>query len=160
MNNSYSSNFGLRVDYFEYTVKKGDSLFTIAKEFNTTVNDLIDLNLLTSNTIYPGQVIMIGKGNLTTDKDAIDDYITSYDETIESISKQLNVMPNEILKLNGCDKLKLANGQILKVPKRSFYEVKEDDTVDSILKKLNKNCVQIMKANASNWLKPGTKINY
>ena len=36
------NNYGLRVEYVEYSVKKGDSLYAIAKMFNTTVSELID----------------------------------------------------------------------------------------------------------------------
>lgn len=32
--------FGLRIEYVEYTVKKGDSLYNIAKKYDTTVSDL------------------------------------------------------------------------------------------------------------------------
>ena len=31
---------------FMYTVKKGDSLYSIAKKYNTTVNDIMKLNYL------------------------------------------------------------------------------------------------------------------
>ena len=50
--------FGLRIEYVEYTVKKGDSLYNIAKKYDTTVSDLTDINMLTTNTIFPGQVLL------------------------------------------------------------------------------------------------------
>ena len=43
-----------------HTIVRGDSLFKIAKQYNTTVNKLIELNKLkNSNLIYPGQVIKV-----------------------------------------------------------------------------------------------------
>lgn len=53
--------FGLRIEYVEYTVKKGDSLYNIAKKYDTTVSDLTDINMLTTNTIFPGQVLLVPK---------------------------------------------------------------------------------------------------
>lgn len=44
----------------KYTVKKGDSLNKIARENNTSLERLLDLNRLASkDNIYPGQVIKI-----------------------------------------------------------------------------------------------------
>ena len=42
-----------------YTVKKGDSLWKIAKENNTTISNLIKLNKLKNSTIYVGQKLLI-----------------------------------------------------------------------------------------------------
>ena len=45
-----------------YTVKKGDSYWSIAKKYNTTVEEIAQLNEVDVNeTIYPGQKIMILK---------------------------------------------------------------------------------------------------
>ena len=43
------------------TVKKGDTLYSIATKYNLTVNELKSLNNLTSNTIYPGQTLLVSK---------------------------------------------------------------------------------------------------
>lgn len=43
----------------QYTVVAGDTLFGIAQQFNTTVNDIMVVNGLTSHTIIPGQVLNI-----------------------------------------------------------------------------------------------------
>lgn len=43
-----------------YIVKPGDTLYSIAKKFDTTVNELINLNQITTpNIIYPGQQIKL-----------------------------------------------------------------------------------------------------
>lgn len=43
-----------------YTVKSGDSLYSIAKKYNTTVNRLKELNNLSSNLLNIGQILIVG----------------------------------------------------------------------------------------------------
>lgn len=44
-----------------YVARPGDTLWSIAQRFNTTVKQLSDLNRLNNpNVIYPGQIITIG----------------------------------------------------------------------------------------------------
>ena len=42
-----------------YTVESGDTLYGIAKRFNTTVDKIKELNNLSSNTIIVGQRLLI-----------------------------------------------------------------------------------------------------
>ena len=42
-----------------YSVKKGDSLYSIARNFNTTVDIIQKKNNLTSNLLQVGQVLKI-----------------------------------------------------------------------------------------------------
>ena len=44
---------------FMYTVQKGDTLYNIAKKYNTTVSKIIDLNYLKSPNLSIGQVLRI-----------------------------------------------------------------------------------------------------
>ena len=44
-----------------YIVVKGDSLYKIAKRYNTTVKKLVELNnIKNANIIYPGQILKLG----------------------------------------------------------------------------------------------------
>lgn len=46
-----------------YTVRKGDSLYSISRKFRTTVQKLRRANGLRSNLIHPGQRLVIPRGN-------------------------------------------------------------------------------------------------
>ena len=43
----------------QYKVSAGETLFAIAKRFNTTVEDIVNLNGLKSNDIHPGQILQV-----------------------------------------------------------------------------------------------------
>ena len=45
--------------YFFYKVKPGDSLWKLARRFNTTIEDIVTLNKLQGTIIYPGQKLKI-----------------------------------------------------------------------------------------------------
>lgn len=70
-----------------YVVKKGDTLSSIAKEYNTTYQKLAeDNNISNPNLIYPGQIIKINESsaiNPTT-------YIVKKGDTLSSIAKKYN----------------------------------------------------------------------
>lgn len=152
--------YSLRVEYLEYVVKKGDSLYTIARKFNTTVSELTDINMLTNNVIYPNQVLLVPKVN--NDKVATDyyfeEYITVPNDTIESISKKFGVDTVTLGLYNDFGKLGITGGQSIKVPLSNIYIVKNNDSVDSILSKTNRTAEQILKSNSNEWLKVGSKI--
>ena len=61
-----------------YVVQKGDSLWSISKKFNTTVEKLKDLNNLSTNTLNVGQVLKLPTKNLQES----DEYIVQAGDTI------------------------------------------------------------------------------
>ena len=49
-------------EWTSHTVKSGESLFSLAKQYGTSIEDLIQWNALTSNNLKVGQSIKVGKG--------------------------------------------------------------------------------------------------
>lgn len=99
-------------DYVNYKVVSGDSLYSIAKRYNTTVNEIKDLNNLSSNLLSIGQVLKIPSGS--------DNYIiykVVSGDSLYSIAKRYNTSVNEIKSLNNLSSNLLSIGQVLKIPK-------------------------------------------
>jgi LysM repeat protein len=46
----------------QYKVSQGETLYAIAKRFNSTVDDITRLNGLTSTTVIPGQILQVKSG--------------------------------------------------------------------------------------------------
>lgn len=151
--------YSLRVEYEEYTVKKGDSLYTIAKTYETTVNELTDINMLTSTVIYPGQVLLVPKLKNEKVEYYFEDYITEIGDTIESVGKKYGIDPVTLEFYNDFGILSLASNQVIKIPRSNLYVVQNGDTVDSILLKTNRSAEELLRQNSSNWLKTGSKID-
>ena len=153
------NDFGLRVEYVEYTVSKGDSLYEIAKKYNTTVATLTDVNMLTNNTIFPGQVLLIPKAVDSSNDYFFESYSVQPGDNLELVANKLGVDPVLLGLYNDFSSYQLVEGQTIKIPRNNTYTVKQGDTVDTILKTTNRTSEQILRANASNWLKSGAKIN-
>lgn len=92
--------------YFrEYVVKKGDSIYGIARTYNISPSQLLRLNGLNDNdTIYPGQKIMLPRSGVSF-------YITEEDDTLNDVTKGLNVSANDLARQNGT--IYLTNDQLI-----------------------------------------------
>lgn len=131
--------------YDTYTVKKGDSLYKIANEYNTTVDELMKLNNLSSNLLSIGQKILIPKQNESQDFD----YIVKLGDTLYSIANKYNTTVNEIKNLNNLNSNLLTVGQTLKLPKseNNTYIVKSGDNLYSIANRYNTTVDELKKKN-------------
>lgn len=92
--------------YFrEYTVKKGDNIYEIARVNNISPSQLLRLNGLNdTDIIYPDQKIMLPRNGVSF-------YITEADDTLNDVTKGLNVSANELARQNGT--IYLMNDQLL-----------------------------------------------
>ena len=94
--------------YFDYyEVKKGDTLYKIARDFNMDYNTLASLNgLEISDYIYPNQVIMVPRRDVNY-------YITKEEDTLLDLVNNLNANLSNIIRDN--DKIYLLPGQLMVV---------------------------------------------
>lgn len=93
-----------------YIVKKGDSLWLIAKNNNTTVDELIKLNNLSSINLQIGDQLLIPKQTNTKE------YIVQRGDTLWSIAKANNITVDELKELNNLTTNLLSIGQQLILP--------------------------------------------
>ena len=102
----------------KYVVQKGDSLWSIANANNTTVDEIANLNDLSTNTIYTGQILQIpntGTSGVTT-PDTNSVYVVEKGDTLYSISLKYNTTPSAIMNKNNLTNGTLSIGQTLIIP--------------------------------------------
>ncbi len=99
-------------NYISYIVQSGDTLYSIARKYNTSVDSLKSLNNLTSDILGVGQVIRIPS-------DAAANYITYTvvkGDSLYAIARKYNTTVDAIKTLNNLTSNILQIGQILKIP--------------------------------------------
>lgn len=146
------------LDY--YTVKSGDTLYSIAKKYGITVDKLKDLNNLNSNMISVNQKLLVNgqKKDQTTNT-----YVVEKGDNLYSIAKKYSTTVSKIKELNNLKSDALSIGQELIIPS-SFdvktHIVKSGDTLYSIARKYNTTVDAIKVANnlTSNVLSIGKEL--
>ena len=136
------------LDY--YTVKSGDTLYSIAKKYGISVDKLKDLNNLKSNMISVNQKLLVNDQKKNQDTNA---YIVEKGDTLYSIAKKYSTTVNKIKELNNLKSDTLSIGQEIIIPS-SFdvktHIVKSGDTLYSIARMYNTTVNAIKVANNLN----------
>ena len=104
-----------------YTVKKGDSLYSIANKYNTTVNEIKRYNNLDNNLLNIGDRIVI-PCNVENDYKTGEEYVmytVVKNDSLYSIANKFNTTVDNIKKLNGLTNNNLSIGQKLIVDDKS-----------------------------------------
>lgn len=129
----------------KYIIQKGDTLYSIAKQNNTTIDKIKELNNLTSNTLTIGNTLLLPPTELieiTTPKT----YIIEKGDTLYSIAKNNNTTVEQIKELNNLNTNNLVIGQTIQIPTKETVEtptttityiVKPGDTLYSIARENN-----------------------
>ena len=129
-----------------YIVQKGDSLWSIAKKYNTTVDNLKKLNNLSSNLLSIGQKLKIKGTEITPSNENI--YIVKKGDTLYKIANMYNTTVDKLKKDNNLQSNLLSIGQELIVPSTlQTYTVKKGDTLWSIANKYNTTVNELKKKN-------------
>ena len=97
----------------QYIVQRGDTLYSISKKFNVSINKLKELNNLESNTILPGQKLIIKE---PTNPPQPTTYKVQKGDTLYSISQKFNTTVDEIKRLNNISSNNIYINQELYIP--------------------------------------------
>ena len=136
-----------------YTVQKGNSLYQIAKEYGTTIDELKKINNLTSNNLIIGQKLILPTLS-SPDNQEFDIYTVQKGDSLYQIAKKYNITIDNLKKLNNLTNNLLSINQQLKVPtlkeKYILYTVKKNDSLYQIAKKYNTTVNDIKSLNSLN----------
>ena len=145
----------------EYVVKKGDTLYSIARKYNTSVDNIKSINNITTDSLAIGQIIKLP----STSDVASDTYIVKKGDSLYSIARTYNTSVDKLKEINNLTSNALAIGQVLKLPSSNasenvVYTVKKGDSLYSIAREYGTTVDAIKKLNniTSNTLSIGQKL--
>lgn len=145
----------------EYVVKKGDTLYSIARKYNTSVDNLKSINNITTDSLAIGQIIKLPSTNSTVS----DTYIVKKGDSLYSIARTYNTSVDKLKEINNLTSNALAIGQVLKIPSSDessnlVYTVKKGDSLYNIAREYGTTVDAIKKLNniTSNTLSIGQKL--
>lgn len=146
-----------------YTVRSGDTLYSIALRFNTTVARLASANNISNtNLIRVGQVLIIpgtGRGSTPPPSSPVN-YTVRSGDTLYSIARRYNTTVAQLASLNNISNPNLIRvGQVLTIPGSSggspspppsssvTYTVRSGDTLYSIARRYNTTVARLASVN-------------
>jgi membrane-bound lytic murein transglycosylase D len=86
--------------FITYNVRQGDSLFTLAKKFDTTARKIKEINKLKADSLKVGQTLKIVAGPLQ----GLDTYKVKNGDTLSNIAQRHNMDLNDFLRINNLSK--------------------------------------------------------
>lgn len=100
--------FGLSVNAFaaHYKVRNGDTLYSISKKFNVSVNEIKEANNLRKSTIKPNQVLKIAQAkkgstkSVASPKHTSSYYIVKRGDTLSKIAERNHIPLKKLMALN------------------------------------------------------------
>ena len=112
------------VPFEMHIVSEGDSIWSISRKYNISVDDIIEMNNLDPNKFLQlGQQLSIGNKNIYRNIDSKKRtilYSVKQGDNLYKIANIFDVNVESILKINELDEFNLIPGQIIKVSIRAF----------------------------------------
>ena len=145
------------VEPFEYRVKPGDNLSTIAERFDVAVSLIRQLNGLKENRIYPGQTLQLRPSSLD---EAV--HVVRSGETLSSIAFKYRMNVSDIKRINDIDGSKIVVGQELRLKgtKPHVYIVERGDALWEVAQAYGMTVADIKSLNGltSDRIYPGQEL--
>ena len=144
--------------FTNYMVKKGDTLYSVSKKFNLSVDTIIQDNALKNNNLFLGQNLKIRQNDVVIEEcfgEDVDislsnffDYYVQKGDSLYNIAKRFNVSVSELISLNNLKNTNLSIGQTIKIPSiNKKYIVVKGDSLYSIAKKFNTSVSELLSKN-------------
>ena len=135
-------------DYLIYTIKPGDNLYNIAKNYGITLEELINFNEQDTTLLNIGEQLLIPiKDNYASNNIT---YVVKPGDTLYSIAKRYNMNVDTLMDFNNLSNNLLKIGDVLFIPSTNNYQtyvVRTNDTLESIANKFNTTVENIKKTN-------------
>ena len=134
-------------DYLIYTIKPGDNLYNIAKNYNITLDELINFNEQGTTLLHIGDQLLIPISN---SKIKNIQYIIKPGDTLYNIAKRYNTTVEEIKRVNNFNTNMLKIGDIILIPDTFSYKtyvIRTNDSLENIATRFNTTVEEIMRIN-------------
>ncbi len=131
-----------------YQVRKGDSLFNIARTFGTSVRRIKRLNNLYSNRIMPGQKLRVSTKRFVAMRND-HTYTVRQGDYLGGIARKYGISLTKLKRLNGLSGNRIYEGQKLRLNGASAksYKVKPGDSLYRIASLFNTTVNRLKKIN-------------
>lgn len=163
---SYVKNIPISSQGETYIVKSGDSLWSIAKKYGVSIDDIKKANNLSSNLLNIGMILIIPEKEVPPEPGDFIIYTVSKGDTLYSIANKYNLTVDEIIDYNDLATTNLSIGQQMLIPiqKESgikTYIVQSGDTLYGIASKygISVNTLKNYNNLTSNILSIGQVLN-
>ena len=136
-------------DYIVYIVSSGDNLYSIARKYNITVDELKSYNNLTSNILNIGQQLKIPTSITELPSEDYIEYVVKSGDSLYSIARKYDTTVSELMNYNNLTSNLLNIGKTIKIPSKEVtaYTVKSGDSLYSIARKYNTDVDTLKRKN-------------